>query len=92
MNGEEQRARHTAVERAEKRLDDLELIVVKMAEQAVEYRTTLNEDFAVYRERLRLYTAREIARLDEANTRLARQLDTFTNATRWQRIRWMLRF
>lgn len=40
MNGAEQRARHTAVANAERRIGDLELVVVKLGEEILAERET----------------------------------------------------
>jgi len=88
MNGTEQRERHTAVARAEKRLNDLELVVTELAKDLVKHGEQVTDDLAVFNERLRLFHEAEASRLDAADTLLARQFDAFVHMTFWQRLRW----
>lgn len=64
MNGVEQVARFTAVKRAEKRLDDVELLLTALAAEIVKDRETIRQDLQVFNERLRVYAEREAERLD----------------------------
>jgi hypothetical protein len=99
MNGTEQREHHTAVERAERRIADAELVVLSLAEDLVAHGQKVTRDLAAFNDRLALFHEIEAARLDNADRLLAlridaleRRLETFTEATRWQRIRWALSF
>lgn len=87
MNGLEQRARFTAVSRAEKRLDDLELVLGKMAEETVRDRAQLAEDIDVFNERVRVHTEREALRIDTLCAALADRLGVLEQRTPWQRLR-----
>lgn len=85
MNGAEQVARFSATQRLEKRLEDLELVVVKMAEETVRDREALDTQ---HQELIDAVNAALTAALAAERA----YVDTFlAGQTLWQRLRWLVR-
>lgn len=79
MNGTAQRERHTAVKTAERRIDDLDLVVQALSIEIVQYRDQFGE--TLERERQARQADRIGARQDH---------HAFISKTLWQRLRWLV--
>jgi len=88
MNGTEQRERATAVARVEKRLEDLEAVVVDgLAKGIVEDRAKLDEELLEIRRTAQTrhdWTRDTMKALDD-------RVIAFEEQTLWQRLRWLIR-
>ena len=98
MNGLEQRARQTAVEQLNARLDDLGLIVEQMAVDNVHHRDGFNHDVKALAVRLSTRidtTAVELDTVDRALELRLRALELFhirvIDMTFWERLCWLVR-
>lgn len=91
MNGTEQRQRATAVNRAEARLDDIELVIQALAEEIVKNRDTtaaaVNDERT---HRLKL-AVEQRAYVDDENRKTLYLFANFKFMTAWQRLRWLVR-
>ena len=90
MNGEEQRARHTAVARVEKRLDDLELVVMTLAEDLVGHGHHVTEQLRVLLDQNRLAYLMEAERVDLADRDLDLRIAAHRGMTLWRRLQWFV--
>ncbi len=86
MNGTEQIERRTAVQRIERRCDDVELIVTTIAEDFVRHRRHVAAEVKTLEDGLRRDAASDVARLETALNRL---LAEWQAQTFWQRLRWL---
>lgn len=92
MNGVEQRQRHLAVSRAEARLDDMELVIVRMAKEIVEEREGYAKAINAERtHRLKLADEQRAYVDGEDRATLLRARWAFQSMTLWQRLRWLVR-
>lgn len=92
MNPAEQRARFTAVSRAEKRLDDVELCLTSLAAEIVKDRENLDKQHAELIAGVNDAFAGTRGECAERVYALAAVFNDFTlRRTFWQRLRWLVR-
>lgn len=97
MNGVQQTERFTAVRRAELRIADLELLLMKLAEEVVSDRRSVDElQTDVHGLSLYYREDGETRRQDDFDrdhriSLVYQQIDRFEHQTLWQRLRWIVR-
>lgn len=91
MNGPEQRQRHLAVHRAEQRLDDMELVLVRMATELVHEREGYAKAIAQERTHRLTLADEQRAYVDGELRKLSARLFRCETQTVWQRLRWIVR-
>ncbi len=87
MNPVEQRERFTAVQRIERRCDDVELIVTTIAEDFVRHRRHVAAEVKTLEDGLRRDAASDVARLDATVKNLQMLLAELESRTLWRRFR-----
>lgn len=91
MNGAQQTERFTAVRRAELRIADLELVLMKLAEETVRDRAQVDTQQRELVDGVNGAIAQLAHDLDHRIGLVARNLTRFEQRSFWQRLRWIVR-